>query len=723
MKTLSLPIFLVTALALTTSSLTGCTGNRGGKKADETAEAAAPGAAGKVITMEQVDDSLNAKIQGERFRVTYGDQDPYIGSDDPLVTIVEFSDFQCPFCSKFGDMLHEVAKDPAYAKDLRVVFKQFPLPMHKDAQMGSEAALAAHEQGKFWEFHDLLFKNQKAMTRADVEKYAEELKLDMTKFKEALDKGTYKTKVTADLDMGKQFGVRGTPSFFINGKWQRGAPRAIEGLKKLIDDEKLVAEQLIKDGSKREEIYARIMKAAKDKRTEPPAENKPRPGQPDPAVNYAVPVDGRPSFGPADALVTIVEYSDFQCPFCSRVNPTMKQIKDTYPKDVRIVFRQLPLSFHDRARPAAKASLAAAQQGKFWEMHDSLFVNQKALDDKSLETYASQIPGLDIEKWKKDLADPKLEQMVKEDEAVAAKFGAGGTPAFFVNGRFLSGAQPFEQFDALIKEEKAKAEKFIAEKKVAKDKAYEEMIKGFETELKVQPAPPAADFKRRDVNTKGLAGKGNLKNPKITIVECSDFDCPFCKRGADTVTQIVKEYGDKVAVYFRNYPLPMHKMAEPAHRAAIAAQNQGKFWEMHDLLFADKTKRSDEDFKGFAKQINLDMTKFERDYGDAATAQRVKDDMAECSKLEVRGAPGFLINGRLLSGAQPFERFKAVFEEELNGGFEATQKKDAAAAKAAGGKPGAPAPAGGAAKPATPPTGAAGKMAPGSTGTLPPGAK
>jgi protein-disulfide isomerase len=710
MKRISLPVFLVTALALTTSSLTGCTGNRGGKKTEDAAAApGTPGAPGKVITMDDVDESLNAKVQGERFRVTYNDKDPYTGSEDPLVTIVEFSDFQCPFCSKFTDMLHEVLKDPAYAKDVRVVFKQFPLPMHKDAALGSEAALAAGDQGKFWEMHDLLFKNQKAMTRADVEKYAEQIGLDLAKFKEALDKGTHKAKVQADMDMGKQFGVRGTPSFFINGKWQRGAPRAIEGLKKLIDDEKAAAEQLIKDGAKREEVYARIMKAAKDKRTEPPPENKPRPGQPDPNTNYAVPVDGRPAWGQADALVTIVEFSDFQCPFCNRVNPTMKQIKETYPKDVRIVFRQLPLSFHDRARPAAKAALAAAQQGKFWEMHDALFANQKALDDKSLETYASQIPGLNLDQWKKDLADPKLETMTKEDETVASKFGASGTPAFFVNGRFVSGAQPFEEFDRLIKEEKTKAEKFLAEKKVAKKDLYEEMRKGWETELKVPPPPPPADFKRREVSTKNLAGKGNTKNPKITIVECSDFDCPFCKRGADTVAQIVKEYGDKVAVYFRNYPLPMHKMAEPAHRAGIAAQNQGKFWEMHDLLFADKTKRSDEDFKGYAKQLNLDMVKFERDYADPATAQRVKDDMAECTKMEVRGAPGFLINGRLMSGAQPFDRFKGVLEEELAGGFEATQKKEkeAAAKGGAAAKPGAPAGA-----PAGKPAGAAPTPAP-----------
>ncbi|MCY1066007.1 thioredoxin domain-containing protein [Nannocystis sp. RBIL2] len=691
MKRISLPVFLVSALALAASPLTGCTGNRGGKK--EEAAAAGPAAAGGgLVTMDQVDDSLTSKITGERFRVTYNDKDQVKGATDPLVTIVEFSDFQCPFCSKFTDMLNELIKDPAYANDVRVVFKQYPLPMHKDAAMGSEAALAAGEQGKFWEMHDILFKNQKAMTRADVEKYAEELKLDMAKFKATLDAKTFQAQVNEDMALGKKFGVRGTPSFFINGKWQRGAPRTIDGLKKLVDEEKAAAEQLIKDGSKRSEVYARIMKAAKDERKEPPPENKPKVGEPDPAANYAVPVDGRPAFGPADALVTVIEFSDFQCPFCNRVTPTLKQIKEKYPNDVRVVFRQLPLGFHDRARPAAKASLAAAQQGKFWEMHDLLFANQKALTDADFEGYARQIAGLNFDQWKKDLADPKLEQMIKEDEQTAQKFGSNGTPAFYVNGRHLSGAQPFEAFQKLIDEEKVKAEKFLAEKKPAKDKLYEEMIKGFETELKVPPPPPPADFKRREVATKNLAGKGNLKNPKITVVECSDFDCPFCKRGADTVAQIVKEYGDKVAVYFRNYPLPMHKMAEPAHRAGIAAQNQGKFWEMHDLLFADKTKRSDEDFKAYAQQLGLDLVKFERDYNDAATAQRVKDDMAECGKMEVRGAPGFLINGRLMSGAQPIDRFKAVFEEELNGGFEATQKKEKEAAAKGGAPAKAPAP-------------------------------
>jgi hypothetical protein len=138
---------------------------------------------------------------------------------------------------------------------------------------------------------------------------------------------------------------------------------------------------------------------------------------------------------------------------------------------------------------------------------------------------------------------------------------------------------------------------------------------------------------------------------------------------------------------------------------------------MHDLLFADKTKRSDDDFKGYAKQLGLDPVKFERDYADPATAQRVKDDMAECTKMEVRGAPGFLINGRLMSGAQPFERFKAVFEEELERRLRGDPEEGAAKA---GAKPaGAPVPTGAPAPaPVKPAGGARGPPGPGRPGQV-----
>jgi protein-disulfide isomerase len=181
-----------------------------------------------------------------------------------------------------------------------------------------------------------------------------------------------------------------------------------------------------------------------------------RPGQPDATAVYAFPVGDSPAKGPADAWVTVVEISEFQCPFCQRVGPTLKQVRDTYGDDVRIVFKHNPLSFHNNAKPAAKASECAREQGKFWEMHDVLFENQRALDAPKLEEYAKQV-GLNTDQWKACFTSTKYEDRINSDQQLANKFGARGTPGFFINGRFLSGAQPFESFKALIDEELKKA--------------------------------------------------------------------------------------------------------------------------------------------------------------------------------------------------------------------------------------------------------------------------
>jgi protein-disulfide isomerase len=125
------------------------------------------------------------------------------------------------------------------------------------------------------------------------------------------------------------------------------------------------------------------------------------------------------------------------------------------------VFKNNPLGFHPNAMPAAKAAEAAGKQGKFWEMHDKLFENQKALSAEGYVTWAGEL-GLDVEQFKKDMADPALEKKITEQQTQGMTLGARGTPAFFVNGRFLSGAQPVEAFKKLIDEEKAKAEKLVA---------------------------------------------------------------------------------------------------------------------------------------------------------------------------------------------------------------------------------------------------------------------
>ena len=153
----------------------------------------------------------------------------------------------------------------------------------------------------------------------------------------------------------------------------------------------------------------------------------------------------------------------------------MKQIEETWPQDVRVVFKNKPLSFHPHAKPAALAAVAAHWQGKFWEMHDKLFGNQQKLDDADLEGYA-KVLGLDVAKWKADLASPKTEDMIKKSDAMCEKNGASGTPAFFVNGRYMSGAKPFEEFKVVIEEELKKAKAELA-KGVSREKYYEHVLK------------------------------------------------------------------------------------------------------------------------------------------------------------------------------------------------------------------------------------------------------
>lgn len=159
-----------------------------------------------------------------------------------------------------------------------------------------------------------------------------------------------------------------------------------------------------------------------------------------------------PSKGPDNAKVTIVTFSDFECPFCSRVNPALEQVMEAYEGQVRIVFRDFPLAFHANAPKAAEAAHCAHEQGKFWDMHDKLFANQKALQPGQLKGYAGEL-GLDQAKFDQCLDSGKMAEVVKKNMEEGAEAGVQGTPAFFVNGTMLSGALPFEEFKKVIDQE------------------------------------------------------------------------------------------------------------------------------------------------------------------------------------------------------------------------------------------------------------------------------
>jgi protein-disulfide isomerase len=164
-----------------------------------------------------------------------------------------------------------------------------------------------------------------------------------------------------------------------------------------------------------------------------------------------------PSQGSASAPVTLVEFSDFQCPFCQRVAPTLKQVKDKYGDKVRVVWKDFPLTqIHPQAFKAGEAAHCAADQGKFWEYHDRLFANQQALQPADLKKHAADL-GLDATAFNSCLDSSKYGERVRDGVAEGSRLGVNSTPTIYINGRVLSGAQPYETFVSVIDEELSKS--------------------------------------------------------------------------------------------------------------------------------------------------------------------------------------------------------------------------------------------------------------------------
>ena len=170
-------------------------------------------------------------------------------------------------------------------------------------------------------------------------------------------------------------------------------------------------------------------------------------------LRYDVSGAGRPSLGPASAPVTLVLFSDFQCPYCKKFSETVKEVVKNYPNKIRLVFRQFPLTnIHAQAQRAAAASLCAGAQGRFWEMHDQLFQNQSNLRDEDLKNRAGKL-GLNTADFDACMSSGRYSKQVEEDIRAGTAAGVEGTPALFVNGRFLYGSRPYEEIAALVDEE------------------------------------------------------------------------------------------------------------------------------------------------------------------------------------------------------------------------------------------------------------------------------
>jgi len=626
------------------------------------------GVKGPVAPIHQANANAQAAPAGAEqiFKAEVGSA-PVHGEADAKVTIVEWSDFQCPFCGRVMDTLHQIEKN--YGSDVRIAFKQNPLPMHPNAPYAAKASIAAHKQGKFWQMHDKLFEannshQQDALNQDKVDAMARDLGLDMEKFKADAASPETAQAIAADQAQGAKLGASSTPHFFINGARVSGA-MPFESFKVVIDAQLKRANQALSSGVSRRDLYQNLIK---DGLTEPAAQlqaQQPQAPPPPPQARNVEPGDG-PAIGGKRPKVTIVEWSDFQCPFCGRVEPTLKQVMDTYKDDVKIVWRNEPLSFHPNAMPAAKAAMAAARQGKFWQMHDLMFEHQTELSDAKYEEWAKQV-GLDLARWRKDKESPEIAAQIQKDSSYGQSVGADGTPSFFVNGKFISGAMPFDVFKSVIDEQIKKADEQL-KKGVKHEKLYQALVA--ENVKSAGAAAPAAAAPAADQKFEVQVGGAPVRGPKnapVTIVEFSDFQCPFCGRVEPTLNQIMDAYKGKVRIAWKNQPLSFHPNAMPAAEAAMAAYEQGndKFWAMHDKLFEKQGELSPALYEQAAAEIGLNVGRWKAALEQHAAQSTIQADMTAGSAVGANGTPTFFINGKRLVGAMPFESFKQIIDAEL----------------------------------------------------------
>jgi protein-disulfide isomerase len=385
-----------------------------------------------------------------------------------------------------------------------------------------------------------------------------------------------------------------------------------------------------------------------------------------------IPVGNSPVQGPNSALVTIVEFSDFECPFCSRVEDTVRQVRERYGNKVRVVWKNAPLPFHQNAEPAAKAAAAAHRQGKFWQMHRLMFQNQRELTQPNFERWAQEI-GCNLERFRADMNSPEIAAQVQADKQLAERLNAQGTPNFFINGTNLVGAQPLERFTTLIDQILARAETITPRNRVYAQMVDSPVAAPEEPQRPRQPEQPRQEL---DPNTVykvpvGTSPVLGAADALVTVVVFSDFECPFCARVEPTLASLRERYGRDIRFVWKHMPLPFHQKAVPASEAtqeAFAQQGHAGFWRFHDALFVENRPQDILDrpsLERIAQAQGLNMERFRAALDNHTHNAVIEADKTLGQQIAANGTPHFFINGKRLVGAQPLERFTAAVDAAL----------------------------------------------------------
>ena len=374
-----------------------------------------------------------------------------IGDENAPVTIVEFTDYQCPYCSQYSTQTFpQIKANMIDSGRVRYIFKDLPLDsIHPLARIGAVAVRCAGAQDAYLAMHDQLFADQATWTAAgtvDGAKesflaYARSLELDVEAFGSCLNSTEFDAAIQANVSEAGALQVSSTPSFFVNGYPIAGA-RPYE----LFDYAIGLAET-----GELAQAYVQQPQA--------------QPTTPTGPVDVPIEEDDI-IWGEADAPITIVEFTDFQCPFCYRhATETLPQLLSQYVEQgqVRYVIKDFPLtSIHPQAVAAAEAAHCADEQGAYQAMHETLFTRQqewsgRADADTVFTSYATSL-GLDDTAFAECLSSDRYHELISNDMQVGTQLGVSGTPGFFLNGIYVSGAQPYAVFEQAIQQLSAEAQ-------------------------------------------------------------------------------------------------------------------------------------------------------------------------------------------------------------------------------------------------------------------------
>ncbi len=531
------------------------------------------------------------------------------GAADAPVTIVEYSDFQCPYCVRYSTETYpQIREQYIDTGQVRYIFRHFPLQFHSEAQPAAQAAECAGEQGKFWEMHDALFENQgewagNAEPVAVFVDLAEELGLDGAGFEACLTSDKYAAKVQEDLAAGAAEGVTGTPAFRINGVALSGA-QPLAAFQEQID-------YFLAGG-------------------QPPT--------------LEVSADSYRSMGQADAPVVITMFSDYQCPACMAVETqVMPELIERYVEtgQVRLVFREFPIpSLHPNAEKAAEAAVCAGEQGKYWEMHDTLFASQdtwagEADPSAGLKQLAGEI-GLDERAFAECLDSGRAATVVQAEVMAGEMMGVNATPYFFVGDLPIRGGLSAEAFGQVIEY-------------VAAGGEMPEIV-------------PVADVP---------TVIGNKQTASAVTVAFVDYgNAESAQHALDVLPKLREAYVDSGQMLYVLHPW-YSEGGSPSAQAAIAADcagQQGSYWEMHDRLFEEQQAwLSAADpasmMTDYARGLNLDAGAFEDCQGSDETALHVMAGNVVAALYGVPGAPVFFFNnGQGQQGSPSFEEFQSIID-------------------------------------------------------------